>query len=418
MNVETELRSARRQKRKPLLWRVGLLTLVLPTTALAEYLTENRAIEMGLEQPHFNQLLQSQAEAARGNVLTTQTWKNPEFEISREEVGDETETSFWLYQRVNFSDQRKLNSEAANAQLYATESANQLSRLERRKQIQSHFYELLFLQQKQQVFSHWTEKFITVEAAMEKREAAGDVSGYDRRRISRERITLLAEQRAIEAGYQAAREQLSGFIGWNNSKMFSNVEGVLLPETQPALEALLQDLESHPALASLRLKSEAAHLSSKAANRSHIPDITFGIGQKNVDGRDGNDSGLMLSASVPLPLFDRKQGQRQLFAAKAAQAESEYQLVLQQSQAELRVLWHKARKLLENSRLFQQQGLAASYELVRIAETSYHANEIGVLELIDAYRSALDAETTALELALKARMTRVELDKFIEGIQL
>lgn len=416
MDVMTESHSSKWRMRKRLLWCIVLLTVALPSPLLAEALTEDQAIDMGLGHSHFNQLLHSQADAARGEALTSKTWLNPALELSREETGNETETSFWIRQRFNLSGQRKLNSEAANSQLSAIEAANQVARLERKNQIRNHFYQLLFQQQQHQLFTHWVAKFSTVEAAMEKREMAGDVSGYDHRRISRERITLVAQQRTVEADYHAAKEHLYGLIGLSTPQTLNDVEGTLIPNTPPSLESLMQGLGNHPALIRLQHRSESAHLLSRAAVRSRIPDVTLGIGQKSADSPGNDESGFMLSASVPLPLFDRKQGQRQRATANAVQAESEYQLALQQSQADLRALWYQARQLSENARLFKEESLAISYELVRIAEAAYHADEIGVLELIDAYRSALDAETTAHELALKARLARIELDQIIEGI--
>lgn len=418
MNVVERHPSTEGQKCAKLVWGIGLLALALPSVVLAETLTENRAIELGLGQLHFNQLLESQEDAARGNSLTTQTWQNPELGLSREKLGDETETSIWLHQRFDISGQRKLTKQASIHELSAVEAANQVARIERKNQIRSHFYQLLFQQQQRQLFNHWVEKFSTVEAAMEKREAAGDVSGYDRRRISRERVLLMAEQRSIEAEYYATKDRMSGLLGQDDFTTLNDVEGSLAPDALPPLESLVQGLEKHPVFTDMRLQGEAARLYSQAAARSHIPEVTLGIGQKRVEGAGSSDSGLMLSASVPLPFFDRKRGQRQRFAAEAAQAESKYQLTLQQTQADLRALWHKARQLNENSQLFKAQSVSASYELVRIAEAAYHANEIGVLELIDAYRITLDTETNALKLTLQARTARLELDKIIEGIQL
>ncbi len=121
----------------------------------------------------------------------------------------------------------------------------------------------------------------------------------------------------------------------------------------------------------------------------------------------------MLSAAVSLPLFDRRQGEHQRALAELRELESEYRLTQSRLQAQARSLWRLAQDLAENARLFRRQGVAASAELVRIAETAYRNNELGVLELIDAYRSALDADLNALQLALEARRKRIELDRLM-----
>ena len=395
-------------------WCLGLIALALPALAGAAPLTEIHSLQLGLNQQDFIRLLDSRVDAAQGNLVARKTWVNPELQLSREEVGNETETSVWLYQRLDLSGQRRLNRDAARIGLGIAEANNEAQRIQRSRQIRQHFYQALFHQEQQQLFTHWVAKFSEVEAAMEKREAAGDVSGYDRRRISREKVTTVSQQRQSAAEHGAVWQQLRGIIGPKSSRGFDTVEGQLIPAELRPLPTVLESLAQHPWLVQRQRQAEASRLTARAVARSHIPEITVGLGGKSVDAPNGSDSGLMLSASLPLPLFDRKQGARQQAGAEARQAESEYQLMTQKTRANVRALWHKADQLRDNARLFSEQSVTASYELVHIAETSYHANEIGVLELIDAYRSALEAEISALQLALEARLVRIELDAMTE----
>jgi cobalt-zinc-cadmium efflux system outer membrane protein len=120
---------------------------------------------------------------------------------------------------------------------------------------------------------------------------------------------------------------------------------------------------------------------------------------------------MLLSASVSLPLFDRRQGERQRALAELRELESEASLTQSRLEAQIRSLWQLVRDLADDARLFREQSVAASYELVQIAQTAYRNNELGVLELIDAYRSALNAELDALQLELEARNKRIELDR-------
>ncbi|MBL3528529.1 MAG: TolC family protein [gamma proteobacterium endosymbiont of Lamellibrachia anaximandri] len=395
---------------------VGLILWMLSALANAASLTEDYSLQLGLNQADFIRLLDSRVDAAQGNLLDRQTWVNPVLELSREVAGDETEINLWLHQKLDLSGQRHLNRDAAQVGLGVAEAHNQVQRIQRGAEIRQHFYQLLFQQRQQQLFSHWLTKFSEMEAVMEKREAVGDVSGYDRRRISRERVAILSQQRQSAAQHAAGWQQLRGIIGLENSRGFDTVEGQLIPAELRSLSSVKESFAHPPTLLQQQRQAEASRLTARAIARSHIPEITVGLGVKSIDAPGVSDSGLMLSASIPLPLFDRKQGARQQAAAEATQAESEYQLALLRTGTRVRALWHKAGLLRANARLFSEQSVAASYELVRIAETSYHANEIGVLELIDAYRSALEAETTALKLALEARLIRIELDEITAGV--
>lgn len=397
-------------------WYFSLMVWMVPPLAGAAPLTEARSLELGLNQEDFIQLLDSRVEAAQGNLIAKKTWVNPLFQFSREKSGDETETSLWLYQRLDISGRYRLDRDAARIGLSIAEANNKVQRIQRGAEIQRYFYQVLFHQEQQRFFSHWVTKFSAVEAAMEKREAAGDVSGYDRRRISREKVAILARQRRNAAQLEAAWQHLRGFTRAANSPAFDTVAGQLIPTELLPLPVVLEKVQQHPVLVQQQRQVQAARLMARAVARSRIPEITVGLGQKSVDAPGGSDSGLMLSVSLPLPLFDRRQGARQQADAEARRVGSEYQLQLGKALANTRALWHKAGQLRDNTQLFSEQSVAASYQLVRIAETAYHASEIGVLELIDAYRSALEAETSALQLALEARLTRIALDEMTEGI--
>ncbi|MEN8167541.1 MAG: TolC family protein [Pseudomonadota bacterium] len=392
---------------------MGILLLAIPIYGSAAPLTERQSLEFGLNLMDFQQLLASQVETARGELTRTETWINPEFELSREEVGDETETGVWLRQRLDLSGRRALQRDAAQANLSAMEAGAKSSRIERAANIRQQFFQTLYHQQQQDLLGHWVEKFKAVEAAMFKREASGDVSGYDRRRISREKVAILAQQRESNANYQAAWVQLLGILELDETQGFEAVQGELIPGVPPPLAEVLEALKDLPALAQLRHRSETKRLASRAFDLGHIPDLTIGLGQKRLEGPEGSDSGLMLSAALSLPLFDRQQGDYQHATAEHRQVESEYRLTLSRMQAEAHSLWKLTAQLADNARLFRQQSLAASYELLDIAETAYHNNELGVLELIDAYRNALESEVSALQLSLEARMKQIELDKLI-----
>lgn len=397
---------------------LGFLAFTLPLICNAEPLTEEKSLQLGLNQTHFVNLLESRVDTARGALETTKTWANPEFEYTHEELGEETETNIWLRQRFDVSGRRGFSRDAAEANINVAKAGNDSQRVIRSFTIRQNFFRALYYQQQEKLFGHWVKKYTKVEAAMRKREDAGDVSGYDRRRISREKISLLAQQRHNQASYQAAWQKLLGIIGVKDGHTFHGVHGELTPDELPTISTVLEGLSQQPTLLQLQHQAEAARLTIRAADRSKIPELTLGVGHKSVDGAIVDESGLMLTASIPIPLLDRKQGARLGAESKVRKAESEYQLVLNQMTAEVRGLWQQANQLAENAQLFREQSVNASFELVRIAETAYDSNEIGVLELIDAYHSALEADMIALQLALEARLTRIELDKVFKGASL
>ena len=404
-----------------------LVTAVIvnaPATSMAQQpapdpalLTEAQSLQLGLNQSAFTQLLASRLEAAQSDVIDATTRPNPEFEWSRQEVGDETETSYWLRQQVDVSGQRQAQSEAAHARVRVATAEADALHSEHRAKIRRRFFQTLHDSRQLTLASAWLDKAATVEATMQQRETAGDVSGYDRRRISREKIALLAERRSIQAQRDGSWERLLAALGDAISRdRYRAVTGDLLDDSIPSLDTFLALIQQRPVLQRLQHEADSHRLEMRAARRSRYPDITLGIGLKTVDQPAGDDSGLMFSAGLPLPLFDHRRGPSRRSAALAVAAESEYRLALAEAEGQVRSLWQQARQLADNARLFREQSVQTSAELVRIAEAAYHSGEIGVLELIDAYRSALDAEAEALTLELQARLVRIELDAATVGV--
>ena len=396
---------------------LALLCITGPTRGEPLPLTERQSLELGLNRTEVLASLASREAQARADLTRTQTWTNPELELSRESLGDETETSVWLRQQFDISGRRSLQLDAAKADLQAVQAHGANSRNERGTEIRRQFFQTLFQQRREELLVRWVEKYSEVELAMSKREAAGDVSGYDRRRISRERIALASRQRETNAAHRADRQQLAGMLGLADDTAFGPLHGELIPGNPLPLAEILQALPQQPELLQLEHRIRAKRLAYDALARAKIPDLTLGLGHKRLEVLGESDSGMMLSASVSLPLFDRRQGEQQRALAELRELESESRLTQSRLEAQTRSLWRLVQELADNARLFREQSLAASYELVQIAQTAYRNNEMGVLELIDAYHSALDADLDALQLALEARNKRIELDRLSGEVQ-
>ena len=125
----------------------------------------------------------------------------------------------------------------------------------------------------------------------------------------------------------------------------------------------------------------------------------------------------MLSFSVPLPVYDRGQAGQQRAAAEALSARAAYRLARDRAEGELRGLHRQLERLRAAAIDYRVRAVAAAPELLRIAEATYRGGESSVLELLDAYRGALESENTVLELERKARDAGIEFDLQIGSAQ-
>jgi cobalt-zinc-cadmium efflux system outer membrane protein len=379
------------------------------------HLTEAAALRIGLAQSDLTDVIDGTVAQARASVEEAGVWPNPTLDYDYERVngavGEIVEQKARLSQTFDVSGRRALRQDAASERAEAAVSDGKTRRLELAGEIRRVFYSALFRQLQLAAVVDWEKRLDTVEAIVRKLEAAGEVSGYDRRRVSREQGTARARLATERGAYARAAGQLSGLIGTTTLPGRHGLTGSLVPSEPPPLDRLIALLKDRPDMRSLERHTAAAGLEGRAAERGWIPDLTLGVGPKRIEEGPTRESGLLFTVSLPIPVFDRQQYRHQRAAGEALAARGRYRLALARAEGDLRGVWQQSRSLAAAASVLRSETEKQSAELTGIAETAYRAGEAGILELLDAYRAALEAQTTALELEWNARQARIELDQ-------
>lgn len=376
-------------------------------------LTEREAIQGALSRPAWQDAQAARLETAESAVAAARLWPNPVLAMERERIdavgGDETERKIQLSQTLDVSGRRALRRDAASERFNAARLEGMDRRLDTIAEVRRTFAESVHRERSQAAIGRWLAR---VEAATEvatRLAKAGEASGYDRRRIEREAQTARARRAAAMADAARSLEQLAVLAGRPPHEA-GPLTGELLPEAVPPLEASLQSLRERPHLAALRAQATAFEREREAAQRGWIPDLTLSAGQKRVADPRQSDRGTVVGVAFSIPLFDRGRAEAQRSGAQAQLLRAEHDLALARAEGGMRGVWRQASDLRQAADTFRRESLAGSRDLARIAEAAYRAGEASLLELLDAYRAELDAETTELDLALRARLARIELD--------
>lgn len=387
--------------KKPIPHRLFLLPVLalFASPAFAQNLTADDAARLALERPEASQLIDAPIGVAEGNLTSARTWSNPTLSVEREGVegfaGDGSETIIQLEQTFDVSGRRALNTRGAQADLQAATLIAVSERARIDAEARRRFYSALAADETLTIETRYRDELEGLLAATERRQAGGDASRYDVERVRQEFLAAdvavaQAETRAFEA-----RQSLFALIGSGDAQEAALV-GALLPEIAP------QDLPGvSPAIAALEAEAKAAEWRKQSAGR-YTPDVTVGAGFRQVEG-PFEETGLLLSFSVPLPLFDRNQGEYRARAAEASAAEARLRLAEDQIAADLAALQYRLGALREAAMRYDASALASASELRRIALAAFNGGEIAVFEVIDALSSARDAHRQSLSLKLDAR---------------
>ena len=243
------------------------------------------------------------------------------------------------------------------------------------------------------------------------REREGEGSRFDRLRAEQE----LADARQISLEAAASAEEVRAAIAAviPDGTRVTRVTGTLYVErVVPAIDVLTERaLTTHGELRALSAASERFRLEANAARRARLPAPTIAGGVKRAEGASGRESGGLLGVNVTMPLFDTGRLESARWLAERDRTEAERGAIAQRIRAQVAA----TRDVLE----LRQQAIRAAdaappaSELTQIAEISYTEGEAGILELLDAHRTAGRARVRAIDMRLAARLMQIALERVV-----
>lgn len=419
--------------KKPILGRSLLmiyhLTFVavaaVPAAAFAQtpagqsLLTEAQAVHRALARPALDDAIEGGVGVARAEAIRLGLWPNPEVSYSREQTdgpGGTVDDYVWISQQFDLSGRRGVRSEAAQLRARATRGDGAARRVRIAGEVRLRFYNVLLFQKMVATLQSWAGRLEAAAKTVSRREAAGDASVYDRRRLEREVANAHARLGARVAEREWAWSRLAVLV--DDSRLeagpWPRVSGKLLPDAPAARATFVQRIETRPDIRALHEVATAAALDGSAAGRWWVPELKLGGGWKSVDLGTDRIHGFLVVATATVPIFDRHQDEALRAQSEERRVRGERALIIARARGETNGLWEQATRLRETARDFRANQAAAA-TLVRMAEAGYRGGELGVLELLDAYRSAREDEQRATELELSARRARIELELISGG---
>ncbi|HEU4891614.1 MAG TPA: TolC family protein [Vicinamibacterales bacterium] len=242
------------------------------------------------------------------------------------------------------------------------------------------------------------------------REREGEGSRFDRLRAQEEfregnqlvtRATVaLAEARAVLAGMLPQDVTLGGIT-----------PAAAVPQPSATIDTLVTRATStHPELRALQHTSEQAVLEAEASRRSRLPAPTVFGGLKRAGDGAGRERGGVFGISAAIPLFDNGGREAARWEAERARVDAERASVQQRIRGEIA---GAVEVLSARQAALAMEGQDGAGELVQIAEVAYREGEVGILELLDAVRTAARARDRFIDLRLDVRLAQIALERAV-----
>ncbi|KPW13743.1 CzcC family cobalt/zinc/cadmium efflux transporter outer membrane protein [Pseudomonas amygdali pv. ulmi] len=178
-----------------------------------------------------------------------------------------------------------------------------------------------------------------------------------------------------------------------------------LPPSAKLLTAINQSAELR--LAQAQIEQREAALGSERAKR--IPDLTVSVGSQY--SREESERVNVVGLSMPLPLFDRNQGNVLAASRRADQSRdlrNAVELKLRTQTQSALDQWSTAAQEVES---FNQVILPAAQRAVDTATRGFEMGKFGFLEVLDAQRTLISARSQYLESLATATEARVAVER-------
>lgn len=380
---------------------LGVLASSLATPVAAqEPLTESRAIALALAQEGIAARDDADRAAAAAEVDVIGPLDNPQLELARE-GGGEIEYQLHLVQPIDLAGRRAALRDAARADAEATAAD-----IERRRQlliadVRSAYVRCAAASAQADIWQAYITDVNEALRIASARAEAGDTAVYDLRRVRVQASAAEAGRLQADGARRADCATLGGLTGVVDPAVA--IEAITALGHADTLAGERADLTAQ------QQRITAAEYRLMAAERARWPQLSVGAGVRGIDAGTGTQYGPIISLGVSLPLWNGGGAAVRQEDARRASLEADLAIARRRIAAEQSA----ASARLSSSRDAAVAAISARDDAGRlgtIANAAYQSGEIGVVELLDAYEAARDADLSVIAFALDAALAAVTYD--------
>lgn len=353
-------------------------------------------------------------DAAEGRVIQAGALPNPELTYLLEDFAGDTSrsagqatTTYSLSQRVSLPGKRSARKafareDGALTALEAQSGRLRLIRLTREAYIDAlaGAERLAAAEQNQQLAQQLRD-------AVAARVDAGKVSPIE---LSRASVALAGARRGSQQAMrlsELSRKQLAAL--WGATSLTETLDDSLGLPAKPAASPLTAD--DSPVIRQARKRIQREQAAVALAEAQRLPDFTLSGGMKREAVT--REQSVLVGISVPIPLFDRNRGGVQSARADLRAAEAALAVGNQQLQREQDQLLTQREGNYQDALQLRDEVLATASEALEATREGYRAGKFSLIDLLDAQRSLMDAQSAYLAARITFHKSDAALDELL-----
>lgn len=355
-------------------------------------------------------------QAVEGAVIQAGVRPNPEIATLVEDTQNKATrtTTLQINQAIELGGKRAARIESAERgrDVAAADLATQ--RLEIRAATVAAFFDVLVAQERVRLAEALLDLAQRSTQAASRRVMAGKVSPVEETKARVAEGSVRVEFNQAQAELASARKRLAATWG-NPSPRFERADG--RAETLPAVptsEEITNRLAASPALARARLEVDRRSALAEVERTRRIPNVTVSLGAKRAEeyGRDQAVVGL----SIPLPLFDRNQGNLLEALRRADKARDELAATEVRLSTEIAQAHERLKALSLEVGTLQKEILPGAQSAYEAASKGYELGKFSFLEVLDAQRTFFQARSQYLRALADAHRAAADIDRVLGAV--
>ena len=393
---------------------VGEEALQTAATAPATPLSLTKAIELALEGSPEVAAATRQWEATEGQVLQGRARPNPELAYSLEDARSRTRTQSWqLNLPVELGGKRAARTKAAEKSREQAQAQLNELKAALRANVATAYFDVLTAQERLVLAKDSVALAKSSTDTVAKRVAAGKVSPVEE-----------SKARVAEAGIrvelaQAASEQRNAL-----SRLFALLGKIEAPLTVlegkaenlppvPKLADLQSLISSSPAVVLARIEVDRRKALTDLEQSKRVPDITVSAGIQRSNETQRNI--LLFGVSVPLPVFDRNQGNLLEALKLEDKARDELQGATVRLHSEVAQAQERLSTIAAEVQSLRQDVLPGAKSAYDAATIGFENGKFNFLEVLDAQRTYFTAKSQYLKALGEAHRAAADVDRLLGG---
>ena len=409
--------------------RAGIVAFILSAVLLAaasarsaEPLSLEQIVREVLEQSPSLRAARQELEMARGRLVRARYWNrfNPEIEgglATRrfDDGGSETQASGGGSLEVEIAGQRGLRIEEAERNL--TRVAAEIADAERLTvaEAKEAFYDALYLHRRLAFHERIEELNERLARASEERFRAGESAKLEANLAAIRHARSVKERLDADRAHRNRLRDLERLLGREPIGAIGIVGTLDRPSLSLDPNALVDAArELRPDLAAHTAELERVEAEIALTKRSIVPNPTIGGGyEEEVEAGGNRDRIFGGSIRIPLPVFDRNQGELVSLSGERRRASSELAASVLEVEGEVRDAWSRYAAAREAVATFEKVATTRLEESHRLLETSYREGKVGLLSLIAGQNDLIEAELAYLQAVSDYWSAHVALERSV-----